>query len=225
MAQHALWFLNEGGPIMWLILALSVSGTWIFLERLFLMRSIRNKLSSSEGLLNSLLAPLSSGDLRGAEEALRLQEDGPLKDLLKELVGLWDAGAQAMREGGSVFIRGEVFRQQKGLRWLEMSVRLSPMLGLLGTVIGMVQMFAAIGSSGAASSLVARGIRVALFTTVAGLSCAIPAQAGLIALQHMIDWYEEALNRAADRVVLARFKGPAQAQRPRGGKMEVGSLG
>ncbi|WP_040825093.1 MotA/TolQ/ExbB proton channel family protein [Thermanaerovibrio velox] len=220
MLESILWFMNEGGPIMWVILGMSICSTGVFLERFLLMWSLRGQLKRADGLLRGLSNPSSPDQL---DRTIRSAGEGTLPQrLMRELMSLWNAGAPAMREAGKVFIRGELFSQQRGLGWLELSIRLSPMLGLLGTVIGMVRMFGAIDAAGANSSEVAGGIRVALFTTVAGLSCAIPSLVGLMTLQHMIEWSQEAMNRLADLLVLARIKagGPLPTDRE-----EAASLG
>lgn len=82
---------------------------------------------------------------------------------------------------------------ERNLSFLEVIIRLAPMLGLLGTVLGMVQMFQALAEGGAVTAAaVTNGIREALFTTVAGLSCAIPL---MLAYGFLLSWIERQEDR------------------------------
>lgn len=204
MFSSAIRIMNAGGTIMWAILAMSVISMGIAMEKFLSLRSRRREMERFDLVMRDVLEHLK---LDRPEEAATLApgESTPYR-LVRELVALWDAGTEAMRDGATAFIRREVFSQQRGLGWLELSVKLSPMLGLLGTVMGMVQMFGSIGASGATSQGVASGIRVALFTTVAGLSCAIPSLLALTTLQNMIDSSEESLRQAAERLIMVKLK-------------------
>jgi biopolymer transport protein ExbB len=96
-------------------------------------------------------------------------------------------------------VRAEVFKWRRNLALLEIIIRAAPMLGLLGTVLGMVEMFRVLNVGGAIdAAAVTGGIREALFTTVAGLCCAIPLLIAHGLLSAAIDRREERLNRAAD---------------------------
>ncbi|MDR3265734.1 MAG: MotA/TolQ/ExbB proton channel family protein, partial [Synergistaceae bacterium] len=104
------------------------------------------------------------------------------------------------------YIRAELFVWQKNMAPLEIIVRAAPMLGLPGTVLGMVEMFRVLGSGGAVDSAsVVGGIREALFTTVAGLCCAVPLLIADGLLNAATDNQEERLNEAADRWIRERL--------------------
>ncbi|GHV36936.1 MotA/TolQ/ExbB proton channel [Synergistales bacterium] len=107
-------------------------------------------------------------------------------------------GAEAEIVAGRL-IRAEIFEWSRHLSILEMIVRGAPMLGLLGTVLGMVEMFGALNVGGAIDARnVTGGIKEALYTTVAGLCCAVPLLFLHGLLSSVIDKREEDLNRAAD---------------------------
>ncbi|GHV46769.1 hypothetical protein FACS1894204_09030 [Synergistales bacterium] len=96
-------------------------------------------------------------------------------------------------------IRAEIYECGRHLSMLEIIVRAAPMLGLLGTVLGMVEMFGALSVTRAIDAgAVTGGIKEALFTTVAGLCCAIPLMFLHGLLSSAIDKREEDLSRAAD---------------------------
>ncbi|MDR2174539.1 MAG: MotA/TolQ/ExbB proton channel family protein [Synergistaceae bacterium] len=164
------FYMTAGGPVMWVILFLSVAGAAVVFERLFFF--------SFEGR-----APFAPEDVpAGADgETLRVLADRR--------------------------VRAEVFGWQRNLALLEIVIRAAPMLGLLGTVLGMVEMFRVLNVGGALdAAAVTGGIREALFTTVAGLCCAIPLLIAHGLLCAAIDRREERLNRAADAWIRERLK-------------------
>jgi biopolymer transport protein ExbB len=112
-------------------------------------------------------------------------------------------------------VQAEVFRWRRNLAFLEIVIRAAPMLGLLGTVLGMVEMFRVLNIGGAIdAAAVTGGIREALFTTVAGLCCAIPLLVVHGLLSAVIDRREERLNRAADFWIRKRLSTGGGADAP-----------
>jgi biopolymer transport protein ExbB len=99
----------------------------------------------------------------------------------------------------------EIYRWEKNLPLLEMAAKISPLLGLLGTVLGMVEMFRTLNMGGAINSVtVTGGIWKALFTTVAGLTVAIPVLVAHGFLSAWIGGQEETLRRGADFIMRER---------------------
>ena len=164
-----MFYMNAGGPVMWVILFLSVTGAAVVFERLFFF--------SSAG------ASFMPGDVPK------------------------DADGKTLQVLADRRVRAEVFKWQRNLALLEIIIRAAPMLGLLGTVLGMVEMFRVLNIGGAIdAAAVTGGIREALFTTVAGLCCAIPLLIVHGLLSAAIDRREERLNRAADLWIRERRK-------------------
>ncbi|MCC8059138.1 MotA/TolQ/ExbB proton channel family protein [Cloacibacillus sp.] len=96
-------------------------------------------------------------------------------------------------------IRREIYRWEKHIYILEMIGKIAPLLGLLGTVLGMVEMFQSLHLGGQISAAaVTGGIWKALFTTVAGLTVAIPTIFVCGLLNSRIDSEDETLRRGAD---------------------------
>jgi biopolymer transport protein ExbB len=88
---------------------------------------------------------------------------------------------------------------EKGLSWISLFIALAPMLGFLGTVIGMVQAFDDIANAGAISAtIVASGIKVALLTTVFGLIVAIILQ---IFYNFIVTKVESIVNKMEDNSI------------------------
>ncbi|MDR1048389.1 MAG: MotA/TolQ/ExbB proton channel family protein [Synergistaceae bacterium] len=172
------FYMDAGGPAMWAILFLSIAGAAAAAERvLFFALAGRRALPFADG--EGADPPLSNPDL--SLDALRLLAESR--------------------------IREDLFEWQKHLFFLEIVIRAAPMLGLLGTVLGMVEMFRVLNAGGAIdAAAVTGGIREALFTTVAGLCCAVPLLVVHGILSAALDGREERLNRAADRWILARLK-------------------
>jgi biopolymer transport protein ExbB len=104
-------------------------------------------------------------------------------------------------------VRHELYRWEKNLPFLEITAKVSPLLGLLGTVLGMVEMFHSLNTGGSVNAeAVTGGIWKALFTTVAGLMVAIPIIIAHGALAGRITREEETLRRGAD-FIMARHPG------------------
>lgn len=108
--------------------------------------------------------------------------------------------------------QSEIYRWERGLSSLEMIARISPLLGLLGTVLGMVDMFGSLHAGGGVSAdAVTGGIWKALFTTVAGLAIAVPTAIAHSFLSSRVDRRCDALEVAKARIIEERIKNAARA--------------
>lgn len=131
---------------------------------------------NTDKLISSIEEKLAQGDMEGAKEVTKATP-GPTASILFE--GLRNAGSgpdaveKAIVNYGSV----QMGLLEKGLIWISLFIALAPMLGFLGTVVGMIQAFDRIEAAGDLSpSVVAGGIKVALLTTVFGLVVAMILQ-------------------------------------------------
>ncbi|MGB4210093.1 MAG: MotA/TolQ/ExbB proton channel family protein [Thermovirgaceae bacterium] len=164
-------FMDLGGPVMWIILGLSVLGGAIVFERFWFIFRASTDAPSLE---------LSLGELiyhRKKEEASNLvrAKDSSLHRLFRVAVDHGEVDHEAMQILLEQEVRREVFRWERGLGSLATIARVTPLLGLLGTVIGMIDVFRNLpGLSGSSVAVLAGGIWEALLTTVAGLSVAVP---------------------------------------------------
>ena len=164
----------EGGPgFMTLILICLVIGLAFSIERvLYLNLSTIN----TEKLLVKVEKALEDGGIEAAKDVCRSTR-GPVSSIFYQ--GLERAGHGIDMVEKSVISYGGVQAGllEKGLSWIALFIALAPMLGFLGTVIGMIVAFDAIEIAGDISpSLVAGGIKIALITTVGGLVVAIILQ-------------------------------------------------
>ena len=165
----------EGGPgFMGIVLLCLILGLAIAIERIiFLNLSTTN----TAKLTASVEEALGSGGVEAAKEVCR-NTKGPVASIFYQGLDRADQGSIDIVEK-SVVSYGSVQMGQldKGLVWLALFIALAPMLGFLGTVIGMIDAFDAIEAAGDISpAVVAKGIKVALLTTVAGLIVAIILQ-------------------------------------------------
>ena len=119
---------------------------------------------------------LKSGGLEAAKEVCR-NTRGPVASIFYQGLDRAEDGVD-MAEKAVVSYGGvQMGLLEKGMSWIALFIALAPMLGFMGTVVGMIQAFDAIASAGTISAtVVAGGIKVALLTTVFGLVVAIILQ-------------------------------------------------
>ncbi len=174
------YFFDAGGPLMYPLLFCSVLTLAYTLERSF--HFFRAGLSPD--------APQKIHDLIESNEfssALELAEcsPGPVAAVLA--AGLKHAGKTKGFIEEEVILEGakEIKRLNTNLRLIELISRIAPLMGLLGTVLGMVNAFQQVAQSNSAvdPSMLAGGIWEALITTAAGLTVAIPA----MIIHHMLE--------------------------------------
>ncbi len=175
----------EGGPgFMSIVLLALVLGLAICIERIIYL-ALSN--SNAKSLLNEIDNALNSGGIEAAKDVCRGQR-GPVASVFYEGLDHYEEGLEMVDKAiiatGSV----EQGRLEKGVSWISLFIALAPMLGFMGTVIGMIGAFDAIEAAGDISpSLVAGGIKVALLTTVFGLIVAMILQVFYNLIISMID--------------------------------------
>lgn len=164
------WFIR-GGPVMVPLLLLSLLGVAIVLERLFVLRE-KNFLDPGQlAVLGELLA---AGDYLRAREYCAGQS-GPLAVLVATLLDNRSAPYDELKELLEDTGRHQLRSLERGLGALATVVAAAPLLGLLGTVLGMIQVFESVSLAGAVrGEQLSAGIAQALITTAAGLIIAIP---------------------------------------------------
>jgi biopolymer transport protein ExbB len=165
-------YFVKGGPIMWVILLISIYGLGVFLERLYYLWNIR---LDSRLLLSDVKGMLKEGELEEAGNTLR-RTSGPLPAILKAGVRQLERGVDGLRD--VMMQAGEVqMRSVEGnANHLAIIANIAPLLGLLGTVTGMIIAFNSISAQGMGNpNIVADGIATALLTTAFGLMVALPA--------------------------------------------------
>ena len=166
-------YFNQGGEFMWPVLIILIIGLAIAFERV--IQLILADVNTREFIVRVKQA-LEDGGVSAAEEVCATTR-GPVASVLQAGLMPSDEGIEAVEKAVVAYGSIEMSFLERGLVWLSLFIALAPMFGFLGTVIGMVAAFDAIEAAGDISpSLVARGIKIALLTTVFGLIVAIILQ-------------------------------------------------
>lgn len=174
MGGLSLDVLRSGGPIMVVLAILSVASLALIVVKTLDLWTCR----SGEAARRAAIATWASGDTTGARAAV-LSGRSPADRVTAAAMAALTAGMPRERLLAEMTRRGnaELDRMTRHIRILELIAMVSPLLGLLGTVTGMIQSFQELAAAeGAANaSVLAGGIWQALLTTAAGLVVAIPA--------------------------------------------------
>ena len=166
-------FLERGGVLMYLLLVCSVLVLAITLERWLRIRRAR---TNTELLFSPVEAMISRDDMAGAYAHVRFFR-GPLAAVLRAVLESQSRDKADLEEAALMEARRELRLLNHRLPALGLLAGLAPLLGLLGTVIGMIKAFQQVAAAQGAvnPSMLANGIWEALLTTGAGLTVAIPA--------------------------------------------------
>ncbi len=201
-------YFNEGGNFMWPVLIILILGLAISFERVISLN--RADVNTRKFILDVKSALDES--VSAAEEVCA-NTRGPVASVFQAGLLRVDEGIDAVEKAVVSYGSIEMSFLERGLIWLSLFVAIAPMFGFLGTVVGMVQAFDAIEAAGDISpSLVARGIKVALLTTVFGLIVAIILQFfynyAVSKIDRIVVEMEEASIELIDSLVLMRAGQP-----------------
>ena len=164
----------EGGPgFMGIVLLCLILGLAIAIERIiFLNLSSTN----SKKLTKNVEDALQSGGIEAAKEVCR-NTKGPVASIFYQGLDRADESLESAEKAVVAYGGVQMGQLEKNVSWISLFIALAPMLGFMGTVIGMIQAFDKIEAAGGMdATLVAGGIKVALLTTVFGLVVAIILQ-------------------------------------------------
>jgi len=199
MWNIGMWdFMVKGGPIMWPILICSVLAFGILIERLM---SLRREQIDTQSFMEQISKSIKRNKVM---EALDLcdKTQGPIANILKAGILKHDRPRSEVREAIEDAAIHEVPRLEKNLPVLATLTHIAPLLGLLGTVTGMVNAFQVIENKASAMNPVnpgdlAGGIWEALLTMVFGLCVAIPATVAYNYLTSRVDGFVLDMERSA----------------------------
>nr|WP_309504143.1 MotA/TolQ/ExbB proton channel family protein [uncultured Roseovarius sp.] len=194
-------FLQRGGPALWVIAGLSVLTLTIILWKTWRLaqggawssaateRAVQSWRNGQRDQATALLA--SRRDLRArlAFAAMQSSSDSAMSE-------------PAAREETTRVARQLLHQSRSGLRALELIAVIAPLIGLLGTVLGMIEAFQALQDSGSQAdpTVLAGGIWEALLTTAAGMCVAIPAAVALAWFESVIETVQTDMEDAATRI-------------------------
>ncbi len=202
----------SGGPVLVAIILISIYGLYVFFERLFKLSKER---SDSDTLMARVNASVSERDLEGALVACE-NHGGPVARVLKAALQKLPYGRSAVEAAFQDASLQEEQRLTRGLRPLATIAQVSPLLGLLGTVTGMIIAFSEISQQGTGNpSVLANGIGQALVTTAAGLIVAIPTLIGHNYLASTVDKILIEIDRRREELMANVAQAVASRKEPR----------
>ena len=180
-----LHLILQAGPFLWPIVLCSVVGFAIFLERARVLLRLRRTLPK----LSGEIVQLARGGRMQEAAALCERHDGPVTNVVGALIASLDLDPAKRDQVVTVAGNRELRQLERGLRGVAVIARIAPLLGLLGTVVGLVEAFIGVSTMQGPPdpSVLASGIWQALLTTVAGLLVAIPAIVSHEWLQSRVD--------------------------------------
>ncbi len=164
----------QGGPgFMGVVLLCLILGLAIAIERIIYLNLAT---TNSKKLINNVEDALASGGIDAAKEVCR-NTKGPVASIFYQGLDRADEGADSAEKAVVAYGGVQMGQLEKNVSWVSLFIAIAPMLGFMGTVIGMIQAFDKISAAGGLdASLIAGDIQVALLTTVFGLIVAIILQ-------------------------------------------------
>ena len=191
MLENLSQFLINGGPVIWILLVLSIVAAAVILFKSWFLWTLREQSTAS---IAAVLSHLKDGK---RSEALMMAQGqrNPRARLLAHLIPLLDHKELSLDE-----IRDEASRKARlllaslttNLKMLEVIAVVAPLIGLFGTVLGMIVAFQSMEAAGAAvnPAVLSGGIWQALLTTAAGMAVAIP-----VTMIH--SWFDQSVQTTA----------------------------
>jgi biopolymer transport protein ExbB len=193
---------QQGGAVMYVLLLLSVLATAIILIKLYqFYRSGLRRLA----FVDDTVASVNRGDYDKALQGLK-KHDNPVAKVLESVVRCGADPAMSTRDVEAEVSRvgsAQIRNLESWLRGLSSIAHLSPLLGLLGTVTGMIVAFMNLEAAGPRvdPSILSGGIWEALLTTAFGLTVAIPAMAAFYYLEGEVDHVRASMKDASIQVL------------------------
>lgn len=195
--------LAAGGPVLILLLLLSVYSISVILERFFKLRS---SISLSRKLIAYCRHPIRSENYQKVEDACHkdIVKNTPAAALILRLVRERHRSDAELEKISDSIIDWEISKLQRRLTVLGTLGSITPFIGLFGTVIGVMHAFKDLASTtaaGAGASVVAAGIAEALINTAAGLFVAIPAVIAYNYFLSKTNYFAKELESAANEII------------------------
>lgn len=175
--------LGSGGPFGWVIIGCSILGVALLIEHAL---SITAEKAAPRESIRELTARLDAKDLQGAYDWCE-QHPGHLTRILAAALPKAPHGFESMSQAASDVAEEEAIRLQSKISWCALIANIAPLLGLLGTVSGMLTSFGVIERTpNPTPSQLGGGIKQALVTTLMGLTVAIPISVGFFYFRNKV---------------------------------------
>jgi biopolymer transport protein ExbB len=199
--RSILALFTRANPMIWLLAICSVVAVGFSLERFVALRRER---VVPRDFVNRFLERLASGKLdRDRAAELCRANESPVARVFALIVNYWGQPAVIIRQAIGYDAAGEVSDLKRNVRVLNGTATLAPLLGLLGTVIGMIQSFDALGGKVGPSKgeTLAQGISLALVSTAIGLAIAVVSVTAYYYLLNRVDLLVRVLDDEARKVI------------------------
>lgn len=166
-------FIEGGAQFMGALLLTLIFGLALAIERIIYLNLAT---TNTNKLLKKIEEALQEGGVEAAKEVCR-NTRGPVASIFFQGLDRYDEGIEMTEKAITSYGSVQMGLLEKNLSWIALFIAIAPMLGFMGTVIGMIDAFDKIQVAGTVSAqLVAGGIKIALITTVSGLIIAIILQ-------------------------------------------------
>jgi biopolymer transport protein ExbB len=183
----------EGGPMfmIWVLLCL-IFGLALAIERIIYLNLAT---TNTDKLLTRIEAALEEGGIEAAKNVCR-NTRGPIASIFYQGLDRVDEGLEMVEKSIISYGSVQMGLLEKNLSWISLFIAIAPMLGFMGTVLGMISAFEKIAEAGDVNAaLVADGIGMALITTVSGLIVAVFLQ---VFYNYLLSKIDSMVNRMED---------------------------
>jgi len=185
-------FIEGGAGFMGAVLLTLIFGLALAFERVIYLNLAT---TNTDKLLGEVEDALASGGVEAAKEVCR-NTRGPVASIFYQGLDRVDEGIDVVEKSVVSYGSVQMGLLEKNLSWISLFIAIAPMLGFMGTVIGMIEAFDKIQQQGDISpTVVAGGIKIALITTVTGLMVAIILQ---IFYNYLVSQIDGIVNKMED---------------------------
>ncbi|MFQ5865066.1 MAG: MotA/TolQ/ExbB proton channel family protein [bacterium] len=195
---------KNGGPFMYVILAILIFGLAIIVERLIYI-AVKSRIDTTS-FINKIIQLLQEGSISSAVELCSMSK-AVLPTIAKAGLQEYGKSPKEIQNAFELAAMAELPKLEKRTHYLSMIANVATLLGLLGTIIGLIQSFqaVAVADSSQKAALLSAGISVAMNTTAFGLTVAIPCMIFHSYIQSktnaIIDEINENIARIYQRIV------------------------
>ena len=193
-----MWeIIQAAGWPIWPLILTSIIGVAIILERFW---SLRKSQIIPEGLMIEINTMIKQNDI-DANKLEILKNSSPLGDLLSVAISKRKNSVEVIKSALDERAGIIIHNLERYLGVLVTIATVAPLLGLFGTIIGMVELFSSFTSSGHDVAVFARGISIALYNTAGGIVVAVPAMIAYRFFRSKIDNYLNEMEHEAIQIV------------------------
>lgn len=194
-----LELIVSGGPVMIPLLLCSVVAVAVGLERIWYLLKTR---IDAEDLMEDIELSLGQGKVLEAMQLAR-KSRGPVAAILSGGIAYYDREDEEIKQHMEEIGKQEIYKMEKRMSILDVIIGVAPLLGLLGTVVGIIKSFNILAALEGISqpAALSTGIAEALITTAAGLIIAIPTMVVYTYLNSIIDHNVVEMNKRSKELI------------------------